>query len=339
MLPKWERMKPQRVLYIGVNVTPEVGANDALLGVRVVPAGRDGQRVLGRALADGEADTGAAIEFYPYKGDELHFPAGSIQIRLQDIDRESPPGPDGYAPIANTLWTWLTFGDPPDPALFRYLFAAARRLDAAHALCDAVIGQLADRDEPFIKARTRLFGALGSAEQMCVATSRAIDMLQAVSGKFPGVAVALPSSAVAIAPALKEIRNAFEHIEDRALGNVWGKPHPDSLSIFNQADFVSKGILRYASHTLDVRTQVLPLLVASRHALLAVAAAVGGAARTLAPPLTFPSAPPGAHERIEERAYFLWKNQTGKTWWDTDSNWFEAEKADAAEFRQKHTQP
>src|SRR5688500_2236993 len=48
---------------------------------------------------------------------------------------------------------------------------------------------------------------------------------------------------------------------------------------------------------------------------------------------SFPSAPPGSYERIQERAYFLWENRAGSVRWYPDSNWSEAERADAVEFR------
>ena len=114
-----------------------MGANDTPIGVRVVPAGRDGNKVFGRTLAYDEVDSGEAVTVYP--GEELHFPPGSVQMFLRDIDRESKPEPDGYTAVSNTIWTWLSFGAPPDPTLFRLLFAAVRRLDTAHALYAAEI--------------------------------------------------------------------------------------------------------------------------------------------------------------------------------------------------------
>ena len=220
-----ERLKPHAIRYLGVSLTPEVGANDALIGVRVVPAGRDGNKVFGRTLADGEPDSGEPVTFFPYAGEELHFPPGSVRIFLRDLDEGNLPGPDGYAPVSNTLWTWLIVAAPPDPTLFRFLFAAAQRLDTAHSLCVDVIGALTDRQEPFIKARQRLFGALGLAELMCVALWRTLDMLQTIPAQF-SVPVTLSTAVTAAFPALREIRNAFEHIEDRALGKVSHKARP-----------------------------------------------------------------------------------------------------------------
>ena len=315
-----------------MSLTPNVGANDALVGVRVLPAGRAGHRVLGRTLADGEHDSGEPVAFYPYRGEELHFPPGSIRISLRDLERGNEPGGDGYAPVSNTLWTWLTFGAPADPALFRFLFAAARRLDTAHSLCGDVLAALTEQNEPFIKARRRLFAALGLAETMCVALGRAIEMLRSVPSHL-AVALTLPESVSAVLPALREIRNAFEHIEDRALGNVHGKPHADALSIFDQRDLISRGVLRYGPHSLDLHAEVLPMLVEARRLVLNAAIETAGAARTLNRPISFPSAPPGSYERIQERAYFLWKNRSGAQWWDADANWLEAERADAAESR------
>lgn len=322
-------MKPHSISHISVCLTPKVGANDALVGVRVVPMGRQGKTILGRTLMDAEQDSGEPIRFYPYDGESIHFAPGSVQIRLQDIDRANRPGPDGYAKVSNTIWTWLTFGAPPDPDLFRYLFAAARRLDAAHALYLDVLSALTDRPEPFILARNRLFGALASAELMAVALGRDIDMLQALPGRF-SVQTMVPIAVTGIGPALHEIRNAFEHIEDRALGNVRGKPHPDALSIFDQRRLVSSGILTYASHALDLRQEVLPALVEARRFVMDIAVAMAGAARTLNVPLDFPAAPPGSFERIQERAYYLWENRQGTHWWDADANWLEAERTDAA---------
>jgi hypothetical protein len=327
-----EVLKPIEIRYLGVNLTDEVGANDALIGVRVVPAGRDGNKVYGRTLAEGEPDSGEPVSFYPYAGEELHFAAGSIQIFLRDLDNANQPGPDGYTAVSNTLWTWLMVGAPPDPAFFRFLFAAARRLDTTHSLHVEVLAALTRQPEPFIKARQRLFGALGFAELMCVALGRAIDMLQSVPSQF-SVPLALPSAVSSVSPALREIRNAFEHIEDRALGNVRGRPHADALSIFDQRDFISRGVLRYASHSLDMRADILPMLIDARRAVLEAAVMTAGAAKILNVPLSFPAAPPGSYERIRDRAYFLWENREGLAWWDADSNWFEAEGTEATALR------
>ena len=49
---------PVEIRFLSTNVTPEVGANDGLVAVRVIPAGRDGTKVYGRTLKPGEVDPG-----------------------------------------------------------------------------------------------------------------------------------------------------------------------------------------------------------------------------------------------------------------------------------------
>jgi hypothetical protein len=327
-------VKPHSVSHIVLSLTEEVGANDAFITARVVPNGRRGNIVLGRTLNDGEQDSGESIKYYPYKGESLHFERGSVKIRLQDIDCQSLPAPDGYANVSNTIWTWLNFGISPDQNFFRYFLAAARRLDIAHNLCHDVLSALTDRPELFIPARNRLFGALASAELMVVALGRTMDMLRAIPRHF-SISVVVPTAITAIEPTLRNIRNAFEHIEDRAFGNVHGTPHPDALSIFDQRQLLSSGILTYASYSLDLGSEVLPLLIEARQFVIDVAIAIaGGDARTCDFPITYSSALPGTFERIQERAYLLWDSRKGSHWWDAEANWLEAERIDAANTRE-----
>jgi hypothetical protein len=324
-------MKPHEIRSVGINVTNQVGANDALIFVRVVPAGRQGNRVLGRTLGLTEADTGEPVAFYPYRGEELHFPGGSIQITVRDLDRLAKPDEHGYAHLANIVWTWLYVGVPPDPAFFRFLLAAARRLDTAHALFVRILALMTERQESFIATRQRLFEALAFAETMCGALNRAIDMLYLIPQTFP-VKVTVPAIVTSKREPLRQIRNAFEHIEDRAMGNEHRRPHPDALSIFDQSDFVSNGVLRYGSHFLDLKSEVPQMLVESRRALLEAAVATAGTSKSPNADITFNAAPPGSYERIQERAYHLWANRAGSRWWDPESNWYEAERADAQWF-------
>ena len=270
---------------IGFSLTPTGGVNDTLIWCRVVPVGRDGNVVLGRTLNDGEPDLGNAIIVRP--GEKLLFPSGSVKFSIRDIDRENSPDPDGYASVSNTVWTWLQCASPPDPDLFRFLFAAARRLDTAHALCVDALDELGDRSsESDIKTRARVFKALGYAELMCVAFSRAIAMIKKIPSEFT-VSTIVPKAVDAISPVLQDIRHAMEHIDERAVGSIRGKQHPDALSIFNQDDFFSSGVLRYANHALDVRADVVPALLSARQFLFETAVEKARATITINVPLEY----------------------------------------------------
>lgn len=279
------------IRYIGINLGPEVGSDDLLVGVRVVPDGRNENTVLGRTLNHDEPDSGEGIVYQP--GEQVVFPPRSIHVTIQDVDRKNTPGAYGYAAIANTIWTWSHIPPPPNLNLFHYLFAVARRLDSAYSLCISALSRADDHSgDTFTELRARLFRALGDAELMCIALNRAESMINDISTRF-GVATPVPQIVSAILPSLRAIRDAFEHIDERAMGHARREQRTDALSIFNQAGFPISGILRYANHSLDLRTQVIPALVAARKFIFDVAAEKAGAAKTNTEPIVFgPLGPP-----------------------------------------------
>ena len=272
----------QPITYMSFNLGSDADVDSQLMvGIRVIPTGRDGSTVLARTLNYGELDSGEGIVLQP--GERLLFPPGSVKVTIQDIDRGNTPDLDGYAVIANTVWTWLQIGPSPDQSSFNYLFAAARRLDSAHALCASTISEFDNPpDELFIKSRARAFRALGNAELMCIALNRADKMIKDIAAKW-SLSTTVPDEVGTILPALTAIRNAFEHIDERAMDNA-GHEHP---SIFDQIEFVTSGILRYADFSLDLRSQVIPALIASRKFIFDVAIEKGGRAKTVNQPIDF----------------------------------------------------
>lgn len=279
-------MTQKPITWLSFHFGPDPDGTIFAVAVRVVPTGKEGNTVLGKSLNHGEPDDGQGIPLLP--GERVLFPAGSIKATIRDVDRENTPGPDGYASLANTIWTWLQIPPHPDEKIFHYLFATARRLDTAHGLCATVIHLL--NEQPSISplpSRARFFQAWGQAELMCVALYRAIKMIRDFSAEFSS-AVVVPKSVDAIFPALEEIRNSFEHIEDRAIGQVRSKPHQDATSTFNQADLLTSGVLRYANHSLDLRKEVIPALIAGRQQVFDIAVEKSGPAKAINQPIEFP---------------------------------------------------
>ena len=269
-------MMPDPITYISYHIGNEPTESIYLVGIRVVPTKQEGNIVYGRSLNHGEPDDGRGIE--RRLGGRVVFPPGSLEITLADVDRGNEPGLEGYAPIANTIWTWLHAGPSPDRTMYNYLFAMARRLDTAHKLCVASLNLLHKR--PKISShpgRAQLFESLGYAEMVFVAFNRAIEMIRCFPSQFSS-SVALPSSVVALSPALTEIRNAFEHIEDRAMGKVRKKPRQEAISVFHQPDFFKAGVLHYSNHSLSLVTEVLPALVDGRQFIFDVAVEKSGPA-------------------------------------------------------------
>ena len=79
----------------------------------------------------------------------------------------------------------------------------------------------------------------------------------------------LPDSVAETLEAVRELRNAFEHIDDRAQGIVGGgKYDAESLTIFDQPDFTRSSILRYKDHELNFEAQVIVALIACRDLIM-----------------------------------------------------------------------
>ena len=71
---------------------------------RIVPVRREGNKVFVRTLRQGEEDTGEAVNVRA--GDRVIFEPGALVIDSRQIDAQSTEGLGGYAPVANTVWTW-----------------------------------------------------------------------------------------------------------------------------------------------------------------------------------------------------------------------------------------
>ena len=261
------------ITYIGIHLSSNSGANDAIIRVRVVPDGKKGNEVYGRTLNIGERDSGQSITLG--EDETLVFPQGSVKVTLQDVDQYAHRAKDGYAAVANTVWTWLNIPPHPKENFFNYLLAAARRLDMAYALCVRALYELGNRaDEPFMETRIRVFNALGHAELMCIAFNRVISMIKDARAKFSAT-TAVPCEVDNILGAITAIRDAFEHIDERAMGKARQEGAADAMSIFNQGDLVASNVLRYANHSLDLRAEVIPTLVAARKFIVDVIAEAG----------------------------------------------------------------
>ena len=109
---------------------------------------------------------------------------------------------------------------------------------------------------------------------MCIALNRAITMMKNARTRFP-VTTSVPSDVDRIQEALQSIRDAFEHIDERAFGNARREESTDAMSIFDQADLISDGILRYGSYSLNLQAQVTPVLIAARKFIYDVIAESG----------------------------------------------------------------
>jgi hypothetical protein len=256
----------QAVSYMSVHRSGDAaGRSGYLFCYRVVPARREPGIVYARTLRRGEADAGQRIHVRP--GETIRFEAGSIVAELGHIDAMEPPSASGYVPLAPVLWTWLTLGGrDATPPRTRYLLAAARRLDTANLLLTTVELHRRDLKQQALATpalRRAMHELIGAVEVAIVALGRVLDMVKGAADKI-GTCTPVPEAIIKSAPAITAIRNAYEHIEDRALGNVHGNPDARALTIFEHDELIDRDCIVYGHHELDLATEVPELLHQAR---------------------------------------------------------------------------
>ena len=238
-----------------------------LFSGRLVPIGREGNVVYARTLRHGEKDSGEAVHLGP--GDRLVIPAGELVVNSRDIDEyHNPVGLGGYRPVANTIWAWHQFAKE-QPEFYLFLFALARRTDATHALwVSAIEARNKAGTELGISQRQAAFKALASAEMAIIALGRCYRMVDTLVERYCQELQA-PESVARTKKVVQEMRDAFEHIDERARGEVRKKRLvKDALTIFNQPDFVQASILRYKGYELNFESEVIAALIDCRDLIM-----------------------------------------------------------------------
>ena len=136
---------PDRITHITIALGPEKGENDFLpFNVRVLPTGKEGNKVFGRTLRFGEEDSGETI--IVEEGGTLVFPPKSVALDIGAVDQKNKSerhgyGDDRYRNISPTLYLWqfiCPIKRKEDHALLNLLLSTARRLDVAYDLYEKV---------------------------------------------------------------------------------------------------------------------------------------------------------------------------------------------------------
>jgi len=239
-----------------------------LLSMRVVPDGREGNVVFGRTLRWGEADDGGGVSVAA--GEEFTIREGRLVVELDHIDSLSESGPGGYAPVTNTIWTWYQVGPNADAGVYRALLSLARRVDTAHELWAIAVKQRKEALDMGLgpSGRPLLFRAWGAAEMAVIALHRAVRLAGMLARWLD---VEVPDDVRGAAASAKLLRDALEHIEERAEGRVRGRIDPAAHEIFHQGDFIEKGRLTYDGHMLDIEMDMIGALLGCRWLIMCVA--------------------------------------------------------------------
>lgn len=262
----------QPITHISINIGPTVGGDDAIVALRVAPDGRDGNTVHGRTLNSGEPDSGQAIVLET--GEELVFLPSSVKVTIADVETYIAQEPTRNT-TSNFVWSWCNVPPQPDPDFFNYVFAMARRIDRAEAIHSSIMADMdMTADEAFVRNRARTFGILGDVEIMCIAMNRAVEMVRRAAGVIFAT-TPVPPEVDGIHEALLAIRNAFEHIDERAIGKAFREGPVDARSIFNQQSLIQTGTVHYAGQSLDLKVDLPPVLLAARRFVRDVVAEAG----------------------------------------------------------------
>jgi hypothetical protein len=246
--------------------TTKEGTEGYLLPQRIVPVREEPGKVFARTLRYSEQDDGRRAHVRP--GDDLVVE--DILLELDYVDEWEGQGVNGYVPLTPVLFTWMSFGTHHSDEKRRYLRAAARRLDQAQTLFERIDGLRQSNPEGAPAVRRAVFELVGATELAIVSLGRVVDMCVQAAAAI-GTTATVPTDITTRCDAVREIRNAYEHIEDRALGNVRNTPHPDALTIFDHERVVIDGVIAYGGYQLDLATDVPQIIAAARQFLKDVA--------------------------------------------------------------------
>ncbi len=259
---------------IGLNASDQVGANDLLFSLRVVPAGRSVGVIHGRTLRRGEADDGRRVHVRP--GETFMLAPGSVTVALDAIDEFyrniDPERPEGTLAAALRVWFGIAPGDSVEIRMLTN--AAAYRLDAAEHLLRraasirSLLQDESDLGGPHLVAKADELIHL--VQEGIVALARCIALLNKgiEASSFP----VEPQAAIAAhEDAIRAIRDAYEHIDERALGQIRrGVVDERAFMIFEHGPLVREGLIEYVEHRLNL-AQLPAVLAACRTAIKTVA--------------------------------------------------------------------
>jgi hypothetical protein len=210
---------------------------------------------------------------------------------------ECPPRGDGYRPICDPLWVWGRILGFPSIEEYRLLWSAARRLDSGHLQIERVREGIATMPPPGSPAgRSRMHEVIGDAELGIIALDKALDVIvNKLAGIFR-VELPVPSLVRAKRPLVERLRDHYAHIDERALGKVWGKASPEAEQAWKFVALFEDRKLTDGTASLSIDDEATELCLAARGYLLAAwpqlvergraTQSEAGAAESAAPPVT-----------------------------------------------------
>jgi len=114
-----------------------------------------------------------------------------------------------------------------------------------------------------MELRDKIYETIAAVEMAVVAINRVLQMTEQLRTRL-GVQVSLPLNVVQKLPEIKQIRNAYEHIEDRAFGMVYNRPDPEALTVFNFDTLFRNRAVTYGQCSLNIDQECTDLIISAR---------------------------------------------------------------------------
>ena len=182
----------------------------------------------------------------------------------------------GYRDIVDPMGTFGLLGASPTPEQWRYVLSAARRLDTAHRQFERVragLDELAETEGNVQQRRTSWI-IVGDAELAIIALHRSIAMSDDLRDKFQ-LRVNWPDELKGGRKTLGELRDAYEHIDERAQGFIKkgrSKRHETetAFTAFQFRSLFAERRLRYDKWSVGIDDEIDELIAITRQYLLQV---------------------------------------------------------------------
>ena len=177
------------------------------------------------------------------------------------LDMGAPIESDGYQPRAVGLLAFSFLRGSPPVEIQRLLFTAQRRCDTAHRQFTRVRQQLDAWGPSGPNLQPGVF-LIGDAELAVIALHGAFECLGKVRERLPKPVGHWPGQLQRKKESVTQLRDAYVHIDARALGRGKKGPSQDALQAFIFEPLMSTRTLTYASWTLGIDKEATDLLLA-----------------------------------------------------------------------------
>jgi hypothetical protein len=150
------------------------------------------------------------------------------------------------------------------------IWSAARRLDSGHLQIERVRAGIATMPPPGSPAgRWRMHEIIGDVELGVIALDKALDVIVTkLTGAFR-IELSVPALVRSKEPLIRRLRDHYAHIDERALGKVFGKTSPEAERAWEFAALFEGRRLTDGTESLGIDGEATELCIVARDHLVA----------------------------------------------------------------------